>query len=153
MLRPDCCIPLDLDDLNSNHILADLQRGHKFRFSACVALRRVGKSLAGILCFMKWKPRGIFPRGIFHKELFDRSRAFRDFTLVLRHSDPDSLIYQDLQYDILTLQRAISALANRLLERAMLWKVRLSPIVQLHDAGCHHQLKVFIMGTDIQIIT
>ena len=81
------------------------------------------------------------------------SREFRDFTLVLQHKDPVSLFYRDLQYDILSLQRASSALANHILLRTRLWDRDHSPVIQLCDVGGPSRLKVFIVGTDIQIIT
>jgi len=81
------------------------------------------------------------------------SEVFRDFTLVLQHRDPARLFYRDLQYDILSLQRASSALANHILLRTRLWNIAHSPVIQLCDAGCSNKLKVFIVGTDIQIIT
>ena len=121
-----CCIPLDLRDLDNDHILSDLKSGHKFRFSACRALRRVGKS---------------------------PSREFRDLTLVLQHMNPASLVYRDLQYDILSLQRASSALANHILLRAGQWNSWHSPVIQLRDVGCPYRLKLFVVGTDIQLIT
>ncbi len=79
--------------------------------------------------------------------------SYRDFTLILRHDDLSNLVFLDLQYELLILQRSVVRFANWMLDCAQMCGRKYTPHVTLCHAFRDRKLRVLIAGSDIYIAT